>query len=111
MGLLVYAIAEDNPLVIKETRRYHSMLGERGLANDYGRLAPGGGPITMQSDSHKFIKVNSKTLSWFMAHGYSWYVGLGFAHGLHRNNLMAHDNLGLSGLDVAHSHLIKIRKL
>ena len=86
------------------------MLGERRLANDYGRLAPGG-PITMQSDSHKFIKVNSKTPSWFMAHGYPWYVGLGFAHGLHRINLMAHDNLGLSSLDVAHSHLIKIRKL
>ena len=46
--------------------------------------------------------------SWFMAHGYPWYSGLGFAHGIDRSNLVARGYLGLSGLDVAHGHLMNL---
>ena len=38
---------------------------------------------------------------------YPWYGGMGFAHGLDRINLIAHDYLGLSGLDIDHGHMIK----
>ena len=43
-----------------------------------------------------------------MAHGYPWYSGLGFAHGIDRSNLVARGYLGLSGLDVAHGHLMNL---